>query len=64
MFSGTTDASKVALVRLVDWLIESRVKLLDVQWKTPHRIGRRHRCPVRSTSFYSPGLSPRIDDAG
>jgi leucyl/phenylalanyl-tRNA--protein transferase len=36
MFSDATDASKVALVRLVNWLVESRVKLLDVQWTTPH----------------------------
>ena len=38
MFSDATDASKVALVRLVDWLVESRVKLLDVQWTTPHLV--------------------------
>jgi leucyl/phenylalanyl-tRNA---protein transferase len=38
MFSDATDASKVALVRLVDWLVESRAKLLDVQWTTPHLV--------------------------
>ena len=38
MFSDATDASKVALVRLVDWLVESGVKLLDVQWTTPHLV--------------------------
>ncbi|MGZ4702317.1 MAG: leucyl/phenylalanyl-tRNA--protein transferase, partial [Ilumatobacteraceae bacterium] len=36
MFSEATDASKVALVWLVDWLIESGASLLDVQWTTPH----------------------------
>jgi leucyl/phenylalanyl-tRNA--protein transferase len=36
MFSDATDASKVALVSLVDWLVESGAVLLDVQWKTPH----------------------------
>ena len=36
MFSTATDASKVALVALVDWLRESGVVLLDVQWTTPH----------------------------
>ena len=36
MFSDATDASKVALVSLVDWLAESGATLLDVQWTTPH----------------------------
>ncbi|HEX2783109.1 MAG TPA: leucyl/phenylalanyl-tRNA--protein transferase [Ilumatobacteraceae bacterium] len=36
MFSEATDASKVALVRLVDWLVGSGASLLDVQWTTPH----------------------------
>jgi len=36
MFSDATDASKVALVSLVDWLVESGAMLLDVQWTTPH----------------------------
>lgn len=36
MFSDATDASKVALVNLVDWLAESGATLLDVQWTTPH----------------------------
>ncbi len=36
MFSTATDASKVALVRLVEWLDEHGVELLDVQWTTPH----------------------------
>lgn len=31
-----TDASKVALVALVEWLSVSGGRLLDVQWQTPH----------------------------
>jgi leucyl/phenylalanyl-tRNA--protein transferase len=38
MFSTATDASKVALVRLVDELREAGVELLDVQWTTPHLV--------------------------
>jgi leucyl/phenylalanyl-tRNA--protein transferase len=36
MFSDATDASKVALVWLVNWLVETGATLLDVQWTTPH----------------------------
>lgn len=36
MFHTATDASKVALVALVDWLRSSGGRLLDVQWLTPH----------------------------
>jgi len=36
MFSRKTDASKVALVALVDWLREEGVILLDTQWMTDH----------------------------
>jgi leucyl/phenylalanyl-tRNA--protein transferase len=36
MFHHARDASKVALVRLVEWLTDSGVRLLDVQWPTPH----------------------------
>lgn len=36
MFHHATDASKVALVALVDRLREIGVELLDVQWLTPH----------------------------
>jgi leucyl/phenylalanyl-tRNA---protein transferase len=36
MFSTATDASKVALVALVDWLNDSDARLLDVQWLTDH----------------------------
>jgi leucyl/phenylalanyl-tRNA---protein transferase len=38
MFSHATDASKVALVSLVEWLRESGAILLDVQWTTPHLV--------------------------
>lgn len=36
MFHHATDASKVALVHLVDWFQNSHGKLLDVQWTTDH----------------------------
>ncbi len=36
MFHVETDASKVALVWLVEWLRESGATLLDVQWRTDH----------------------------
>lgn len=36
MFHRATDASKVALVHLVDWLRETGGSLLDVQWTTDH----------------------------
>ena len=36
MFHTATDASKVALVELVDWLRSTGAQLLDVQWATPH----------------------------
>jgi leucyl/phenylalanyl-tRNA--protein transferase len=36
MFSDAADASKVALVGLVDGLIDTGATLLDVQWTTPH----------------------------
>jgi len=38
MFSTERDASKVALVALVDWLGAIGVELLDVQWTTDHLI--------------------------
>ncbi|WP_421118283.1 leucyl/phenylalanyl-tRNA--protein transferase [Aquihabitans daechungensis] len=36
MFHRATDASKVALVGLVEVLVEGGAELLDVQWKTDH----------------------------
>jgi leucyl/phenylalanyl-tRNA--protein transferase len=38
MFHRATDASKVALVHLVDWLRASDATLFDVQWTTPHLV--------------------------
>lgn len=38
MFHRATDASKVALVHLVDWLRATDGHLLDVQWTTPHLV--------------------------
>ena len=36
MFHTATDASKIALVALVDWLNDTGAELLDVQWVTDH----------------------------
>jgi len=36
MFHAATDASKVSLVHLVDWLRATGATLLDVQWRTDH----------------------------
>jgi leucyl/phenylalanyl-tRNA---protein transferase len=36
MFHRARDASKVALVRLVEVLVSGGAQLLDVQWTTPH----------------------------
>lgn len=36
MFHHTADASKVALMHLVELMRESPAALLDVQWQTPH----------------------------
>ena len=36
MFHTATDASKVALVALVEWLRQTGATLLDVQWMTHH----------------------------
>lgn len=36
MFHRATDASKVALVQLVEWLDDGHDRLIDVQWLTPH----------------------------
>jgi leucyl/phenylalanyl-tRNA--protein transferase len=38
MFHRATDASKVALVRLVEHLRADGVTLFDVQWTTPHLV--------------------------
>ena len=38
MFHSATDASKVALVHTVDWLVATDATLFDVQWTTPHLV--------------------------
>jgi leucyl/phenylalanyl-tRNA--protein transferase len=38
MFHVSPDASKVALVHLVRWLVATGATLLDVQWTTPHLV--------------------------
>jgi leucyl/phenylalanyl-tRNA---protein transferase len=38
MFHTARDASKVALVHLVRWLVAADATLLDVQWTTPHLV--------------------------
>ena len=38
MFHRSTDASKVALVHLVEWLRGSGATLLDIQWTTDHLV--------------------------
>lgn len=38
MFHRATDASKVALAHLVDYLVADGVGLFDVQWTTPHLV--------------------------
>lgn len=38
MFHQATDASKVAVVHLVEWLLADGAQLLDVQWSTPHLV--------------------------
>jgi leucyl/phenylalanyl-tRNA--protein transferase len=36
MFHHETDASKAALVGLVDWLDDGEDRLIDTQWQTSH----------------------------
>ncbi len=36
MFSRKTNASKIAMVHLVEWLRENHYNLLDTQWITDH----------------------------
>lgn len=38
MFSRKTDASKIALVHLVEWLRDEGAVLLDTQWMTEHLL--------------------------
>ena len=68
MFHRATDASKVALVGLVEVLVEGGATLLDVQWTTPHLrslgardIPRRRYLALLAQAVRQPlppGLSP------
>jgi leucyl/phenylalanyl-tRNA--protein transferase len=70
MFHRRTDASKVALVHLVDLLEQEEEKqgLLDVQWVTPHlaslgatEVPRQRYCELLSDALrcpLPPGLAP------
>ena len=61
MFHRRTDASKVALVALVERLRGIGATLLDVQWRTPHleRLGAVDVSRA-ATSNSSPTPSPRM----
>ena len=61
MFHRRTDASKVALVHLVDLLSDDHRRLLDVQWRTPHlaslgvtAIPRAHYADLLHTALEAP----------
>jgi len=51
MFHRVRDASKVALVGLVELLNDGRPRLLDVQWCTPHLAGLGAREVPRADYF-------------
>lgn len=61
MFHRETDASKVALVALVDLLRSGGATLLDVQWSTPHlaslgvvEVGRREYLRLLTAALARP----------
>lgn len=63
MFHVSTDASKVALWRLVQEMNRAGMTLLDVQWQTPHlaslgviRIGRLEYMEQLSKALEAPNL--------
>ena len=62
MFHWQTDASKVALVALVELLQAGGATLLDVQWLTPHlRVPRGGgRTPLDGTTSSSPAPWPGL----
>ena len=41
MYHDRRDASKVALLALVELMNGSGMTLLDIQWTTPHQVARR-----------------------
>jgi len=57
MFHRSTDASKVALVALVDQLRASNMTLLDIQWVTAHLA------TLGATEVPRPGYLALLDDA-
>lgn len=61
MFSRKTDASKIALVALVDNLRARNFKLLDTQWMTPH-LRQFGGCEVPREEYLSK-LRAALDDA-
>ena len=60
MFAAATDASKVALVALVEWLNETGGRLLDVQWQTDHlaSLGAIEVSRARYRSLLADALAP------
>jgi leucyl/phenylalanyl-tRNA--protein transferase len=65
MFHRATDASKVALHWLTEWLAGHRGALLDVQWLTPHlerlgavNVSRRHYHDLLNLALSSRGHLP------
>jgi leucyl/phenylalanyl-tRNA--protein transferase len=50
MFHHQRDASKVALVALVDLLRDAGASLLDVQWVTPH-LATLGAVPIPRTDY-------------
>lgn len=68
MFHRRTDASKVALVALVEMLREGGASLLDVQWRTPHlaslgvvEIARRDYLSRLRVALSGPSPTPFTD---
>ncbi len=70
MFHTATDASKAALVALVDWLNDTGAELLDVQWVTDHlaTLGAvaipRPEYLARLHSATAPPPQPQISEPG
>jgi leucyl/phenylalanyl-tRNA--protein transferase len=69
MFSRARDASKVALVHLVEVLSEVDAGLLDVQWATPHlvslgAVGMRRGEYLRRLALALAAPDPWVTDSG
>ncbi|MGD9999543.1 MAG: leucyl/phenylalanyl-tRNA--protein transferase, partial [Ilumatobacteraceae bacterium] len=60
MFSSASDASKVALVSLVEWMRATNGSLLDVQWQTEHlaSLGVTEVSRARYRSLLADALAP------